>query len=123
MAKATIKSSTGAVITVEGTETEVSNIVSAYEKTAAIGQAKEAVKRRHASNQEVRKRLASSDLVIHLKEGSFFEKPKSLADISAALEEQGHLVPVTSLSGVVLGLVQRKMLRRKKIDGKWMYGK
>jgi hypothetical protein len=58
-----------------------------------------------------------------LKEDGFFEKPKSLADISKALEEQGYLYPVTSLSGVVLGLVQKKVLRRKKVDKKWGYGK
>jgi len=42
MAKATIKSSTGAVITVEGNEEEVSRILSAYEKSSGVGQAKEA---------------------------------------------------------------------------------
>jgi septation ring formation regulator EzrA len=123
VAKATIKSSTGAVITVEGTEAEVSNILSAFEKTAAIGQAKETVKKLQTSKQEAKRKLATSDLVIHLKENGFFEKAKSLGDITSALEEQGHLVPVTSLSGVVLGLVQKRVLRRKKMDGKWMYGK
>lgn len=123
MAKATIKSKTGAIITIEGTETEVSNIVSVFERTAAIGHAKEAVTKKHALKKQTKKRLAASDLVVNLKEDGFFAKPRSLADISKALEEQGYLYPVTTLSGVVLGLVQKSVLRRKKIEGRWAYGK
>jgi hypothetical protein len=120
MAKATIKSKTGAIITVEGSEREVSNIVSVLECTAVAegpGKAKQVAKR------EAKKRPSASDLVIALKEDGHFEKAKSLGDISNALEEQGYLYPVTTLSGVVLGLVKRKILRRKKADGKWVYGK
>ncbi len=39
------------------------------------------------------------------------------------LEESGHLCPVTTLSGVMLGLVQKRLLSRVKRDGVWMYGK
>lgn len=123
MAKATIKSKTGAIITIEGTQGEVSSILTVFERTVALGHAKETVTKRQALEKQAKKRLAASDLVVNLKEDSFFEKPKSLAEISKALEEQGHLYPVTTLSGVVLGLVQKRVLRRKKIDGKWAYGK
>ena len=123
MAKATIKSKTGAVITVEGSEAEVSNILSVFERTATVSQMKTVVSKKQAEKKEDNKRLAASDLITILKEEGFFEKPKSLADISSTLEEQGYLYPVTSLSGVVLGLVQKKILRRKKIDKKWVYGK
>ena len=123
MAKATIKSKTGAVITVEGSESEVSNILTVFERTAAVGHARVVVTKRHATQKEMKKRLAASDLVINLKEDGFFEKSKTLNDISKALEEQGYLYPVTSLSGIVLGLVQKKLLRRKKADGRWVYGK
>ena len=123
MAKATIKSKTGAVITVEGSDSEVSNILSVFERTSAVSHAKEAATKNQARKKETKKRLAASNLVINLKEDGFFEKPKSLSDISKALEEQGYLYPITSLSGIVLGLVQKKNLRRKKIEGKWAYGK
>ena len=123
MVKATIKSKTGAVITVEGSESEVSNILSVFERTSVVGHAKEAATKSQSRMKETRKRLAASDLVINLKEDGFFEKPKSLSDISKALEEQGYLYPVTSLSGIVLGLVQKRTLRRKKAEGKWVYGK
>jgi hypothetical protein len=123
MAKATIKSKTGAVITVEGTEAEVSNIISTFERTATMGNAKEAIARTQAKKSDVKKRENASDLIIGLKEGGFFEKAKKLGDVAAALEEQGFLYPVTTLSGVMLSLVQKKQLRRKKQDGAWVYGK
>jgi len=123
MAKATIKSKTGAVITIEGSKTEVADILSVFERTAVVGQAKKAIAKRQALGKEQKKGQAASGLVISLKEDGFFEKPKGLADISKALEEKGFLYPVTSLSGVVLGLVQKGHLRRKKIEGRWAYGK
>jgi hypothetical protein len=123
MAKATIKSSTGAVITVEGSDSEVSSILTAFERGAAVGQARGVVAKQQEGKKATKKRLAASDLVIGLNERGFFEKPKTLAEISAALEEEGFLYPVTTLSGIVLGLVKKKRLRRKKIDGRWAYGK
>ena len=123
MAKATIKSKTGGLITIEGSESEVSNILSVFERNAAVGHAKQAATKTQTTRKEAKKRLAASDLVIGLKEDGFFEKPKGLAEISKALEEQGYLYPVTTLSGVVLGLVQKKVLRRKKMGKKWAYGK
>lgn len=123
MAKATIKSSTGAVITVEGNEQEVANIISAYEKTSVVGQAKQAIARSKATKRDDKKREGAGDLVIKLREEGFFNKPKGLGEVSEALEAEGFLYPTTSLSGVVLGLVKKRELRRKKVDGRWVYGK
>lgn len=123
MTKATIKSKTGATITVEGTSEEVSSIISSYEKTSVVGHAKEAIARAKATKKTEKKKESASDLIIGLKEDGFFEKPKSLSEISAALEERGFLYPVTSLSGIVLGLLKKRQLRRKKLEGKWVYGK
>ncbi len=123
MAKATIKSQTGATITVEGTPEEVSSVVSAYEKTSVVGLAKEAIARAKATKKTEKRKESASDLIVGLKEEGFFEKPKTLGDIGTALEERGFLYPVTSLSGVVLGLLKKRQLRRKKVEGKWAYGK
>jgi hypothetical protein len=123
MAKATIKSRTGATITVEGTPEEVSNVISAYEKTSVVGHAKEAIARARATKKTEKKKESASDLIVGLKEEGFFEKPKTLGEIGAALEERGFLYPVTSLSGIVLGLLKKRMLRRKKLERKWVYGK
>ena len=128
MAKATIRSKTGAVITIEGSEAEVSGILAAYERTAAVGhaavtQAKATVAKSKIVKKESKTRMSASDLIIGLKEEGFFEKQKAIGEISKALEEQGFLYPVTSLSGILLALVQKRLLRRKKVEKKWVYGK
>jgi hypothetical protein len=123
VAKATIKSKTGAVITVEGDESEVSAILATYERTSVVDQAKKAIARTRTAKTREKKREGASDLIVELREAGFFEKPKALGDIARALEEKGYLYPVTSLSGVVFGLVKKRELRRKKHEGKWVYGK
>lgn len=123
MPKATIKTQSGAVITIEGTEAEVSNIVSTFERATTLSRAKDRVAKEKGERKESKKRSSASDLIIDLKEEGFFEKPKALRDIARALEERGFLYPITSLSGVVLGLVQKRRLRRKKSEGTWVYGK
>jgi len=123
MAKATIKSSTGATISVEGTPEEVSAVISTYEKMRVVGNAKEAIARAKASKNTERKKDTATDLIVALREDGFFDKAKSLGEIENALEERGYLYPVTTLSGVVLGLLKKGHLRRKKHEGKWIYGK
>lgn len=123
MAKATIKSKSGAIIKVEGTEDEVTNILARFETFASVHKAKEAKKKQVIEQKSQRKRAAAGDLVLSIKEDGFFDKPKGLGEIARALEEKGYLYPTTTLSGVVLGLVQKKFLGRKKKDGKWVYGK
>ena len=123
MAKATIKSKTGAVITVEGNESEVSAVLAAYERTSVVDQAKKAIARTRTAKVGEKKREGAGDLIVELREAGFFQKPKPLGDIAKALEERGYLYPVTSLSGVVLSLVKKRELRRKKHEGKWVYGK
>jgi hypothetical protein len=123
MAKATIKSSTGAVITIEGEQSEVSSILATYEKTSVVDQAKKAIARTKTARKTEKKREGASDLIVELREAGFFKTPKALGEIGHALEEQGYLYPVTTLSGVMLGLVKKRELRRKKKEGKWLYGK
>ncbi len=122
MAKATIKSKTGAIITVEGTEAEVTNILAQFETIASVHKARETKKSYVKAQKEQRKRASASDLVIALKEEGFFEKTRTLGEITQAIEERGFIYPTTTLSGVVLGLVQKKFIGRKKVDGKWVYG-
>ena len=123
MAKATIQSKTGAIITVEGTDKEVSGILAHFETTAHITSEKGKVTKHTEAKKDKRKRSAASDLVVELKEDGFFDKPKGLTEIAHALEERGRITPITSLSGVMISLVQQRFLGRKKLDGKWVYGK
>jgi predicted transcriptional regulator YheO len=120
--KATIKTKTGAVITVEGSQNEVNDVLAHLELTASVHKAQETKKAHTKSIRETHKRAGASDLVIALKDEGFFKKARTLGEIADALQEKGFLVPTTSLSGVVLGLVQKRYLGRKKNDGKWVYG-
>ena len=123
MAKATIKTKAGALITVEGSDSEVSKILSGFEQAEVVGQARRTNVKVRSEKKEQKKRESAFDLLVGLKEEGFFEKPKTLNDITHALEEKGFLYPMTTLSGVVLALVQKKHLRRKKVEGRWVYGK
>ena len=122
MAKATIKSKTGATITVEGTEAEVTNILAQIETATSVRKAKEERKGKLQAQKAQGKRANATDLVIALKEEGFFSQPKTLAEVAKAVEEKGYIYPTTTLSGVVLTLVQKKLLGRKKAEGKWIYG-
>ena len=50
----------------------------------------------------------------------FFKKPKTIAEVKAELQNRGHHIPLTSLSGPLQKLCQKKTLRRQKakIQGK-----
>ncbi|MBP7006091.1 hypothetical protein KBB27_03145 [Patescibacteria group bacterium] len=123
MAKATIQSKTGAIITMEGTDEEISNMIAHFETTTHIKEEKGKAVRHVEIRKEKRKRSAASDLIVELKEDGFFDKPRGLTEIAHALEERGRITPVTSLSGVMISLVQQRFLGRKKVAGKWVYGK
>lgn len=123
MTKAIIQSKTGAIITVEGTDKEVSNVLAHFETTAHITSEKGKAAKHVEAKKDKRKRSAASDLVVELKEEGFFDKPKGLTEIAHALEERGRITPITSLSGVMISMVQQRFLGRKKMDGKWVYGK
>lgn len=46
----------------------------------------------------------------------FFKKPKTISQVRIELKNRGHHLPVTSLSGPLQKLCQRKVLRRQKTE-------
>ena len=50
-----------------------------------------------------------------LVEDGFFKKPTTIAQVKAELENRGHHIPLTSLSGPLQRLCQDKKLRRQKV--------
>jgi hypothetical protein len=46
----------------------------------------------------------------------FFKKPKTIAAVKAELENRGHHIPLTSLSGPLQKKCQARVLRRQKIN-------
>lgn len=53
--------------------------------------------------------------VKELSDEDFFKKPKTIANVKAELENRGHHIPITSLSGPLQKLCQRKVLRRQRV--------
>ena len=88
MVKAVIHSKSGAVITVEGTEKDVSNVLATFEKNAAAGHTREIVAKNQSAKKDQKKRAAASDLVVGLKEDGFFDKPKGLSEIGKSLRKK-----------------------------------
>jgi hypothetical protein len=52
--------------------------------------------------------------VEELVDDGFFKKPKTITEVKAELENRGHHIPLTSLSGPMQKLCQRRTLRRQK---------
>ena len=55
--------------------------------------------------------------VRELSEDDFFKKPKSIAQVKMELENRGHHIAVTSLSGPLQKLCQSRVLRRQRGKG------
>lgn len=117
MPTASITTPSGATIVIEGTPTEVADLVAKFQATEA-----------HPSKSAPRSlrgptssRIGPFELIVGLIEKDFFKTPRELGGVRIALEERGHFYPVTTLSPVMLRLVRRKFLRRIKNNGRWTY--
>jgi hypothetical protein len=118
MPKAVVTTRSGATVTVEGTETEVAAVLQLLDRRneplvlpalhARVG-------------GKAKPKPTPTGLVVDLTNAKFFAQPRELSAVKAALEEQGHFYPVTTLSGLMLRLVREKRLRRIKKDGRWLY--
>ena len=68
--------------------------------------------------QATKKQGGPQSYVEEMVGDGFFKKPKTISEVKAELENRGHHIPVTSLSGPMQKLCQKKVLRRQKPDGK-----
>lgn len=116
MAKARITTKDGTKITVEGSPDEVAAITAKLRGgTVASGDDGESGQRKK------RAKATPMGLLGSLIDGNFFRKPKDLGEVKAALEEMGHVYPVTTLSPILLRLVRKRQLRRLKDKNRWLY--
>ena len=126
MAKANIKTSSGTTIVVNGTDTEVARIISMLKEDEGDGSQSRRGKSQKAKKVKaasVKAKFNATDGILGLREEGFFNKQKTLLDIKRALDEQGLIYPVTTLSGVVLRQVRKRNLRRIKEKKSWVYVK
>jgi hypothetical protein len=116
MAKANLTTKDGTKIVIEGTAEEVASLVAQLQ-----GGATRSRKVASSKPRESRAKVGPVSLVGQLVDGGFFKKPKELSSIKLALEEQGHLYPVTTLSPILLGMVRKRQIRRIKEKKRWLY--
>jgi hypothetical protein len=121
MTKATIKSSTGAVITVEGSEEEVSRILSAYEKCNGVVDANEAkrVTRRQAISVGKTKKKTLSDHILELRGKAVFSEPQTTREVHEKLQSSYPCL-LNRVEVELPRMVARKQLRKasKTVNGK-----
>jgi len=116
--KATLKLPSGTIVSIEGSVEEVEDLLHRVEGRARKGPLSEKGKKKKTKETD----RAIGDYVLELREAGLFEKPQGLTDIKNALQAEGHIVPITTLSGVMLRLVKTHELRRFKESGTWKYG-
>lgn len=56
-----------------------------------------------------------SQRILVLRDEGFFREPRSIGSIREALAARGWHYPVTTLSGAIQGLSQRRKLRRERV--------
>ena len=123
MPKAHIQTADGAKITIEGNAAEIASIVNQIQSVDPKSKPSRRTTKAVQQKRDRKKHESASDRITSLKEEGFFDQPKSLSTVATELEKSGYLYPVTTLSGVMLGLVQKRLLRRVKKDRIWVYGK
>lgn len=123
MAKARIKTEAGTEITIEGSPSEVADILEQLKTREELL----VRKRKELEKTEVIKKRKSkytaTDLILQLREEGFFDKPKELVEVKNALDAQGAIFPVTTLSPILLRLVRKRNLRRIAEGKHWRYVK
>ncbi len=91
----------------------------AAEKKTSSGQ-----KRKPSTSARTSPRGGPLAYVSEMIDDGFFKKVKTMGEVKAELENRGHHIPFTSLSGPLQKLCQNRRLRRQKMDrgGKKAFG-
>ena len=121
MAKAHITTKEGIEISIEGNPKEVADLINQIKDGLPISKSKKKPTKGRKVVESVNSKPTPVNLISSLIDGGFFKKAKDLASVKVALEELGHLYPVTTLSPVLLRLVRKRQLRRIKDKKRWLY--
>jgi hypothetical protein len=113
MAHAKITMPDGTSVEINGTPEEVSGVIENLQnKSNTIAPS---VSPRSKGRGEI------PQLIESLKAEEFFKMPRGLGEIQKRFAELGHHYPVTTLSGAMQERTRRRVLRRFKKDGKYVY--
>ena len=131
MAKALITTNAGTKISIEGSSSEIKEIIPVIKRLeggadrisdeSAVDYGVFKNKRKRINS--IQKSNTATDVILALREQDYFDKPKNLLEIKNALEEQGMIYPVTTLSPILLRLVRKRLIGRVKSDKRWCYVK
>lgn len=119
MAKATIITKTGDKITIEVTADEVKQLITLLELKEIPAEKETGEGKREAGL----KKKTVTNAILRLKGSGYFNRRRNLIEIQKDLAAQGFIYPVTTLSGILLKLVQRQALHREEQGKKWYYVK
>ena len=117
MAKAHIKTPDGTSIVIEGDAQEVAELMRKLQIASPAPGGKQAGRKLRGSGGNP----SLPDILLSLKDGGFFKKPKDLAEIKMSLAELGAVYPTTTVAPALLRLTKARHLRRIRQDKRWFY--
>lgn len=120
MAKAQITAADGTEINLEGSPSEIAEVLRDLKVRAnsASRPPKTSIADKHGPGAG---RQTLSGLLDELVGEQFFKKPKGIGDVRTRLGDLGHHYPLTSLSGPLMHYVRKRRLRRFKDGAKYKY--
>ncbi len=130
MAKATITLANGTTAQIEGSASEVKELLEVFSgahshrvfQSPAQKRRKKSTSKNATNIEKKPRKEGPMDLIRELIGGGYFKASKrSLPDIQKKLEEQGHIYAQTSLSSPLTRLTRKKELRRIKEKKGWLY--
>lgn len=87
------------------------------ESPTKLSEKREAGPRISTSAKTSKKSGSTKSRILLLRDEGFFAVPRSIADIKSELQAHGWILPMTTLSGPLQGLVQDRELRRIRDQG------
>jgi len=92
----------------------LNNLLGAGAEVAPKGRRKKVTSKKRSPPGKKSKSTGPQAYVEELIKDDFFGKPKTLAQVKAELGNRGHHIALSSLSGPLQKLTQKKQLRRQK---------
>ena len=120
MSKATLTTQKGTRILIEGSPSEIRELIARIEEGEMGGPSKVVSTK---TKKRGGRRNTATDVILSFRDSSYFNKPKNLLEIRHSLAEQGMIYPTTTLSPLLLKLVRKRLLGRIKHEKKWCYVK
>lgn len=124
MAKATLTLSDGTVVELDSTDQGIAKILSQYNASLTLPDAKKTTKKRKAKKGS--KKAVTAGLKERLEamiaDGSFKEG-RQVKDVKAMLATKGFTHSTQTISTQLIRFVRDGLLDRRKPDGRWEYFK